>query len=333
MNTYFKPLDWEINDYIIHINEPSTIDLSPYLNYIIPDKIEEDLPVSHSNTEGGVKKSHVSYLTPKEELPKSKSIDLPKSDIECNGSILFTDDDFDNPKSFVNRFYDIYVSRGVNPELAEILSVQKLLESRKKDGKGFTNLAKEFNNFGGIKAGKDSTDYYSSLTDEYIDGVKKRVIDKFRKFDSVSDYLDYESKYIYGNRGNFNGALSGDVDHYFDVILNRKFKYATAPYYKDYLMKLRDQYFGVKSSKHGGILKAQHGVLLDSYSDPDHYYDYKNGEYDEQSGHWYSRNPATGLELKNPNHPTHKIGQYYDKKEGLNRFRNVYSDRYYTLED
>lgn len=38
-------------------------------------------------------------------------------------------------------------------------------------------------------------------------------------------------------------------------------------------------------AKKGGILKAQHGVLLNTYSDPDHYYDYVNGEYDEETGH------------------------------------------------
>ena len=77
MNKYFKPLDWEINDYVSYINEPSSIDLSPYLNYIIPDKIEEELLVSHSNPEGDAKKSHIPILTPKEELPKSKSIVIP----------------------------------------------------------------------------------------------------------------------------------------------------------------------------------------------------------------------------------------------------------------
>lgn len=40
-------------------------------------------------------------------------------------------------------------------------------------------------------------------------------------------------------------------------------------------------------------------VFKNSYNDPDHYYDYSMGSKDGDS-----RNPDTGLELKNPNHPT-----------------------------
>lgn len=190
------------------------------------------------------------FLTPKESLPKAKPIKVPKTEGESTIS-------FNDPKSFVESFYNIYINRGISPELAEVLSVQKLLESRRRDGNGFTVLAKEFNNFGGIKAGKSSTDYYTSETDEYINGSKERITDKFRKFSSIDDYLDYETKYIYGDMGNFNGALSGDVNHYFNTILGGRLKYATSPYYRDTLEDLRNRYFGVRNVKKGGILKLQ----------------------------------------------------------------------------
>lgn len=53
MNKYFKPLDWEINDYISYINEPTPIDLSPYLNYITEDYNTKDDLGSKSDPEGG----------------------------------------------------------------------------------------------------------------------------------------------------------------------------------------------------------------------------------------------------------------------------------------
>ena len=200
------------------------------------------------------------FLTPKESLPKADPIKVSKTEGESTIS-------FNDPKSFVESFYNIYINRGINPELAEVLSVQKLLESRKKNGNGFTVLAKEFNNFGGIKAGKDSPDYYTSETDEYINGSKERITDKFRKFSSIDDYLDYETKYIYGDMGNFNGALSGDVDHYFNTILGGRLKYATSPYYRDTLEDLRNRYFGVRNVKKGGILKLQQaGSIIPDFS-------------------------------------------------------------------
>ena len=83
----------------------------------------------------------------------------------------------------------------------------------------------------------------------------------------IDDYLDYETKYIYGDMGNFNGALSGDVDHYFNTILGGRLKYATSPYYRDTLEDLRNRYFGVRNVKKGGILKLQQaGSIIPDFS-------------------------------------------------------------------
>lgn len=207
------------------------------------------------------------FLTPKGELPKVEPIEMP----EFKGESTIS---FEDPESFVNSFYNIYINRGISPDIAQVLAVQKLLESRKSDGSGFTVLAKEFNNFGGIKASEDSSDYYTSETNEYINGVKERVTDRFRKFKDIDDYLDYESKYIYGDRGNFNGALSGDVENYFNTILGGRLKYATSPHYRSTLEDLRNQYFGIRSVRKGGILKAFNGLKVESQWVPsDEYYD------------------------------------------------------------
>ncbi len=55
--------------------------------------------------------------------------------------------------------------------------------------------------------------------------------------------------------------------------------------------------------QNGGVVGS--GVLANNYDVEDDWYDYSQGEYDPETDHWYSRNPETGLELKNEKHPTH----------------------------
>lgn len=71
-------------------------------------------------------------------------------------------------------------------------------------------------------------------------------------------------------------------------------------------------------------------IFRNSYNDPSEYYDYSKGAYDPETKHWFSRDPETGLELKNPNHPTafmsHEIEQYLGNK----RYQDN-NGRYYTF--
>lgn len=309
MNKYFKPLDWEINDYIIHINEPSTIDLSPYLSYILSDYSEKEEYKSEKE-DYKIDKDSLGYKPFYNVTPEGDNIEIPKPKKESKLSFSFSSkDDFKN--TMLPIYENILLSKGLNPKFAKSLVAQDGLES------AWGSRPSGDNNFGGIK-GKGSI----KKTREVINGEDVFINQEFKDFSSLEDYAEYKVNLLNGKRYK---AFDGGLEDF-----SRRVSaggYATDPKYKEVLDRV------IRSVKNGGILKAQYGVLLDSYSDPNHYYDYENGEYDEQTGHWYSRNPVSGLELKNPNHPTHKISQYYDKKEGLKRFRNVYSDRYYTLED
>ena len=326
MNKYFKPLDWEINDYLSYINEPSSIDLSPYLQYIVPEDA-----VSEDKSSVAEPSPTVPILTPKAELPKSEPISIPKKDPRGESKITYIRREL-NPQEFVSDFTRRYIHKGVNPEVAKIIAVQNLLESRSKDTKYYSQLADQYHNYGGVKwfgSLSDPSKYVTFDSEEEEDGVRSTKSSEFRVFKDRDEYVDYVIDWL--KRGyDLRLDRSYTAEEYLSSLMgnNRSGrKWATASDYADTIRNM------ARSFKHGGILKAQHGVLLDSYADPKHYYDYSNGEYDEETGHWYSRNPDTGLELKHPNHPTHKIGQYYDKKEGLKRFRNKYNGRYYTLED
>lgn len=111
-------------------------------------------------------------------------------------------------------------------------------------------------------------------TREVENGKDVYKYQEFRSFDSLEDYAKYKVNLLDGKRYK---AFDGSLEDF-----SRRVSaggYATDPRYKEVLDRV------IRSVRKGGILKAQHGVLLDTYSDPDHYYDYSNGEYDEETGH------------------------------------------------
>lgn len=61
-------------------------------------------------------------------------------------------------------------------------------------------------------------------------------------------------------------------------------------------------------------------------------YNYRLGTYDADSGHWSSRDPESGLELKRPSHTTHFLHAESEKLLGNKRYEDV-NGNYYTFED
>lgn len=82
--------------------------------------------------------------------------------------------------------------------------------------------------------------------------------------------------------------------------------------------------------------KALGGPLRDEYDNPEQYYDYNTAEevggmYDEKSKHWASRDPRTGMILKNPKHPTFAQAIKEDQSSGYAPFIDISTGRYFTL--
>lgn len=78
------------------------------------------------------------------------------------------------------------------------------------------------------------------------------------------------------------------------------------------------------------------GPLRDEYDNPEQYYDYNTAEeagdmYDEKSKHWASRDPRTGMILKNPKHPTFTLAIREDQSSGYTPFIDSSTGRYFTL--
>lgn len=86
----------------------------------------------------------------------------------------------------------------------------------------------------------------------------------------------------------------------------------------------------------GRKLAAYGGPLRDEYDNPDQYYDYKTAEevgnmYDPGTQHWASRDPRTGMILKNSKHPTFGMAIREDQSSGYAPFIDSSTGRYYTL--
>lgn len=78
------------------------------------------------------------------------------------------------------------------------------------------------------------------------------------------------------------------------------------------------------------------GPLRDEYDNPDQYYDCKTAEevgnmYDPRTQHWASRDPRTGMILKNPKHPAFGMAIREDQSSGYAPFIDSSTGRYYTL--
>lgn len=136
-------------------------------------------------------------------------------------------------KEFVDLMRPLYSKelnkKGFDTKYTDILVAQSAMESNwGKSQSGKFNLS-------GIKADKDDISkglYTECKTTEYEYGVKKEgIIEKFRDFKSLEDFVDYKVRFL--NRNRYK-AFDGDSINDF---INRVVKggYATAPNYGDIL--------------------------------------------------------------------------------------------------
>lgn len=136
-------------------------------------------------------------------------------------------------KEFVDLMRPLYSKelnkKGFDTKYTDILVAQSAMESNwGKSQSGKFNLS-------GIKADRDDISkglYTECKTTEYENGVKKEgVVEKFRDFKSLEDFVDYKVRFL--NRNRYK-AFDGDSINDF---INRVVKggYATAPNYGDIL--------------------------------------------------------------------------------------------------
>lgn len=132
--------------------------------------------------------------------------------------------------AFKTDLYNAYLKalkeKNINPEFAKYLVAQDALESRY----GASSLS-AYNNFGGIKATKDS-DYAEFKTKEWDkkENKYKEITSKFRVFKSLDDYCKYKIALLGNN--NYKTFTRKPEEFADSLTTYARMKYATDPNYK-----------------------------------------------------------------------------------------------------
>lgn len=165
---------------------------------------------------------------------------------------------YTNQRDFVEDMTAAYTkalaARGISTDYAKMLVAQDALESNW----GKSSLAKDFN-FGGIKAVK-GTPFIEKETKEYSskNGMHKTK-SKFRKFNSLNDYVNYKIDLLSGKRYQ---AFTGDPTQFYHRI--KAGGYATDP---NYVAKLTNIYNNsILSAKQGGNIPSRIDALVEKFN-------------------------------------------------------------------
>lgn len=165
---------------------------------------------------------------------------------------------YTNQRDFVEDMTAAYTkalaARGISADYAKMLVAQDALESNW----GKSSLAKDFN-FGGIKA-VNGTPFVEKETKEYSskNGMHKTK-SKFRKFNSLNDYVNYKIDLLSGKRYQ---AFTGDPTQFYHRI--KAGGYATDP---NYVAKLTNIYNNsILSAKQGGNIPSRIDALVEKFN-------------------------------------------------------------------
>ena len=169
-----------------------------------------------------------------------------------NGKIYTNQQDF--VEDMTAAYTKALAARGISTDYAKMLVAQDALESNW----GKSSLAKDFN-FGGIKAVK-GTPFVEKETKEYSAGKgMHKTKSKFRKFNSLNDYVNYKIDLLSGKRYQ---AFTGDPTQFYHRI--KAGGYATDP---NYVAKLTNMYNNpIFSAKQGGNIPSRIDILVEKFN-------------------------------------------------------------------
>lgn len=165
---------------------------------------------------------------------------------------------YTNQRDFVEDMTAAYTkalaARGISTDYAKMLVAQDALESNW----GKSSLVKDFN-FGGIKA-VNGTPFVEKETKEYSAGKgMRKTKSKFRKFNSLNDYVNYKIDLLSGKRYQ---AFTGDPTQFYHRI--KAGGYATDP---NYVAKLTNIYNNsILSAKQGGNIPSRIDALVEKFN-------------------------------------------------------------------
>lgn len=194
----------------------------------------------------------VSEQIPQDTIESEKQTHTQETTESKNGKI------YTNPQDFVKDMTEAYtkalIARGISTDYAKMLVAQDALESNW----GKSSLAKDFN-FGGIKAVR-GTPFVEKETKEY-DSKKRmyRIKSRFRKFNSLDDYVNYKIDLLSGKRYQ---AFTGDPSQFYSRV--KAGGYATDPNYVEKLINVYNS--SILSAKQGGNIPSRIDVLVTEFN-------------------------------------------------------------------
>ena len=172
--------------------------------------------------------------------------------VKSEGKIYTSKQEF--VKDMTAAYTKALAARGISTDYAKMLVAQDAIESNW----GKSSLSKAFN-FGGVKAVKGAP-FVEKETKEYSSkGGMHKTKSKFRRFNSLDDYVNYKISLLSGKRYQ---AFTGDPSQFYSRVKDGG--YATDP---NYVAKLTNMYNSpIFSAKQGGNIPSRIDLLVKKFN-------------------------------------------------------------------
>ena len=172
--------------------------------------------------------------------------------VKSEGKIYTSKQEF--VKDMTAAYTKALAARGISTDYAKMLVAQDAIESNW----GKSSLSKAFN-FGGVKAVKGAP-FVEKETKEYSSkGGMYKTKSKFRRFNSLDDYVNYKISLLSGKRYQ---AFTGDPSQFYSRVKDGG--YATDP---NYVAKLTNMYNSpIFSAKQGGNIPSRIDLLVKKFN-------------------------------------------------------------------
>lgn len=170
------------------------------------------------------------------QVPQQQQVQAEPKEEPTPVNTTKTSKKYTNKNEFISEMTEAYSKalklRGINPDYASYLAIQDALES------GFGKSYVGNWNYGNITVGSSGASYTEGKDH---DGYGKQIINKFRNYDTLDDYINNKIDLLSGRRYR---AFNGDISGFYSRV--KAGGYAGDPNYVAHLNKLYGQYFPLK---------------------------------------------------------------------------------------
>ena len=209
-------------------------------------------PILRKRTEEQPVQETVQANTVYSPLVVSTDASQKSNPVKSEGKIYTSKQEF--VKDMTAAYTKALAARGISTDYAKMLVAQDAIESNW----GKSSLSKAFN-FGGVKAVKGAP-FVEKETKEYSSkGGMHKTKSKFRRFNSLDDYVNYKISLLSGKRYQ---AFTGDPSQFYSRV--KAGGYATDPNYVEKLTNIYNS--SILSAKQGGNIPSRIDLLVKKFN-------------------------------------------------------------------